>query len=71
MKLLKLMYLFRENISTTGHHPYAITLPMLRLLMSKAHGPKDFGNSSKPYHVGIHWKDLAEYSRVSTHVPRV
>ena len=35
---------------------------MLRLLSSKIQGHKDFGKSSKPCHVGIHWIFLAGYS---------
>ena len=46
-----------------------ITLPMLRLPSSKAQGHKDFWKPSKPCLVGIHWKALAEYSQMSTHVP--
>ena len=42
---------------------------MLRLLTSKAQGHKDFWKSSKPYHVGIHWIALTEYSQMSTHMP--
>ena len=37
-----------------------LTLPMLRLLSSKAQGRG---------HVGIHWIALVEHSRMSTHVP--
>ena len=40
---------------------------MLMLLSSKAQGCKDW--LSKTCHVGIHWKALAEYSQMSTHVP--
>ena len=36
---------------------------------SKAQGRKDFCKPSKPCHVGIHWKALAEYSQMSTLVP--
>ena len=47
-----------------------VTLPMLRLLSSKAQGRKDFlEKTSKPCHVGIHWKALAKYSGMSIHVP--
>ena len=42
---------------------------MLRLLLPKAQGRKDFWKSSKPYHVGTHWIALAEYSQISTHMP--
>ena len=45
-----------------------LTLPMLRLLSSKAQGRKDFWKTSKPCHVGIHWIDLVEYSQMSTHL---
>ena len=47
----------------------SFTLPMLRLLSSKAKGQKDFGKPSKPCLVGTHWKALAEYSLRSTHLP--
>ena len=46
-----------------------LTLPMLRLLSSKAQGCKDFWKSPKPCHVGIHWKACIEYSQMSTHLP--
>ena len=46
-----------------------LTLLMLRLLSSKAQGCKDFWKTSKPCQVGIHWKALAEYSQMSTHLP--
>ena len=47
----------------SGRH--VLTLPMLlRLLPSKVQG-----RPSKPYHVGIHWIALAEYSQMSTHMP--
>ena len=42
---------------------------MLRLLSSKAQGHKDFWKQSKPCHIGIHWRALAEYSQMSIHVP--
>ena len=45
-----------------------LTIPMLRLLPSKAQGSKDFGKPSKPCHVGIQWRALAEYSQMNTHV---
>ena len=45
-----------------------LTLPMLRLLSSKAQGWKDFRKPSKPFHIGIHWIALAEYSPMSTHL---
>ena len=45
-------------------------LLMLRLISSKAQEQKVFYNSSKSCHVGIHWIALAEYSQMSTHVPR-
>ena len=46
-----------------------LTLPIQRLLSSKALGRKYFWKPSKPCHVGIHWIALAEYSQMSTHVP--
>ena len=46
-----------------------LTLPMLRLLSSKAQGCKDFWKSPKPCYVGIWWIALSEYSLMSTHVP--
>ena len=45
------------------------SLPMLRLLSSKAQGFKDFQKTSKPCHGGIHWIGIAEYSQMSTQVP--
>ena len=47
-----------------------LTLPMLRLLSSEVQGCADFWKSSKPSHVGIHWKALSEYSQMRTHLPR-
>ena len=41
----------------------SMKLPMLRLLSSKAQWGNTFWKPSKPYHVGIHWKALAEYSQ--------
>ena len=46
-----------------------LTLPMFRLLSSKAQGHKDFWKPSKPCLVGIHMKALAEYSQMSAHLP--
>ena len=46
-----------------------LTLPMLRLLLSNAHGRKDFWKPSKTCHVGIHWKAPADNSSMSTHLP--
>ena len=43
-----------------------LTLPMLRLLLSKGKGCRDFLKPSKPCHVGIHWIALAENSQMST-----
>ena len=37
---------------------------MLRLLSPKAQGREDFWKPSKPFHVGIHWLTLAEYSQI-------
>ena len=44
-----------------------LTLPMLRLLSSKAQGCKDFWKPYKPCHVGIHLIALAEYYQMNTH----
>ena len=46
-----------------------LTLPMLRLLSSKALGRHNFWKPSKPCHIGFHWIALTEYSHMSTHVP--
>ena len=46
-----------------------LSLSMLRLLLSKAQKLKNLWKSSKPYHFGIHWKALIEYSQMSTHLP--
>ena len=46
-----------------------ITLPMLRLLSSEAHGRKILQKPSKSCHVGINWKALAECFQMSTHLP--
>ena len=46
-----------------------LTLPMLRLLSSNTQECKKLSKSSKRSHVGIHWKALAEYSRMGTHLP--
>ena len=52
-------------------HRYILTLPMLRLLSSKAQGRKDFRKPSKPCRVGIHWIALTVCFQMSTHVPRL
>ena len=46
-----------------------LTLTMLRFL-SEAQGCKDLCKPSKPCFVGIHRKVVAEYSQMSTHLPR-
>ena len=46
-----------------------LTIPMLRLLSSKAQRRNDFWKPSKPCHGGIYWIVLAEYSHMSAHVP--
>ena len=46
-----------------------LTLPMLRLLSSKAQECKDLWKPSKPYHVGIHLMALIQHSQMSTNVP--
>ena len=57
------------NHQTEGRKELVSTLPMLRLLSSKARGRKGLLKPSKPCHVGIHWIALAEYSQMSTHMP--
>ena len=42
---------------------------ILRLLSSKVQGHRYFWKPSKPFHVGVQWKALAEFSRMSTHIP--
>ena len=59
----------RRSIVSLMDHNLHLTLPMQRLLSSKAQERKDYWNPSKLCHVGIHWKALAEYSQMSTHVP--
>ena len=56
-----------ELKSTSG----PLTLSILWLLLPKAQGCKYFFKSSKPCHVGTHWKALAEHFQISTHLPRV
>ena len=46
--------------------PCSLTLPVLGLLSSKAQGRKDFWKTSKPCHIGIHWKALFKHSQMST-----
>ena len=47
-----------------------LALSMLRLPLSKAQGYKDFRKPSKPGHINIHWKALAEYYHMSvSHFP--
>ena len=58
-------YYFINNLAIKNN----LTLPMLRLLRSKAQGCRDFWKTPKPYHVGILRIALAKYSQISTHVP--
>ena len=53
-------------IDTKAGH---LTLPMPRLISSKAQGRKDFRKPSKPCHVGNHWIALTEYSQMNNHMP--
>ena len=39
------------------------------LFCPRQHIAKNSWQSSKPCHVGIHWKALDEYYQMSTHVP--
>ena len=50
------------------HAQHKLTLPMLRLLSSKAQWHKYSWKPSKPWHVGIHRIALTECSQTSTHV---
>ena len=47
-----------------------LTVSMLKLLLSMAEKCKKFWNPTKTCNVGIHWKALAEYYQMSTHMPR-
>ena len=58
-----------ETVVPIKNHHQTLIHPILRLLLSKEQGCKDFYKPSKSCHVGIQWKDLAEYSQMSTHVP--
>ena len=62
---LSVLYDDKSNSSLKG----SLTLPMLRLFLSKAQRCKYFWKPSKPCHFGTHWKALAEYSQMSTHLP--
>ena len=46
-----------------------ITLPMLRLLSSKAQVCEKKSKPFKPSHVGIHEIALTDYSQMITHIP--
>ena len=65
---LRLLERFHQNcqafFGATG-----MTLPMLRLISSKAQECKNLWKTSKPCHVCIHWIALDEYSQMSTHMP--
>ena len=52
-----------------GVYKLDLTLPMLKLYSPKAQRCKNLWKTSKPCHVGTHWKALAEYSQMSTHMP--
>ena len=71
----------RHDVPVSGHHTVdlitthhwsssslSLTLPVLRLLSSKAQERKDFYKLPKPCHVGTHWKALAECSQMSTNL---
>ena len=58
------MYMKEECLSQLN-----FTLSMLRLLSFKSQKRKNLWKPSKPCHVGVHWKALAEYSQMSTHLP--
>ena len=63
------LYLNKPKHQTLQITNIPLTLPMLRLLSSKAQGCKDFWEPSKSCHAGIHWVALTEYSQMSTHLP--
>ena len=63
------VHIFLDPFPLLHNRKYLLTLPMLRLLLSKAQGCKDFWKSSKPCHVGIHWIAFTEYFQTSTHLP--
>ena len=62
--------LFGVVINTIIPVPF-LTLPILRLLSSKAQGCKVFWKTSKPCQVGIHRIDLAEYYWMITILSRI
>ena len=64
MQLLMLLFPLITTMTS-----YFLTLPMLRLLSSKAQECKILEKPLKPCHLGIHLKALAEYSQMSTHLP--
>ena len=55
-------------LDKSGTSSIRLTIPMLRVLLSKEQGIF-FLKPSKPYLVGIHWIALAEYYQMSSHVP--
>ena len=53
---------------------HTISLSWLSLKLLRVHSPnaqkrKNLWKTSKPCHVGTHWKALAEYFHMSTHLP--
>ena len=56
------------SLDSSTHLSY-LTLPMLRLYLSKAQKHRKFWKTFKPCHVGMHWKALDEYYLMGTHVP--
>ena len=57
------------DFNCTSQSQVYLTLPMLRLLLSKAQECKILEKPLKPCRLGIHWKALVEYSQMSTHLP--
>ena len=49
---------------------FSLTLPVLRILSSKAQGREDVWKPFKPCHTCIYWKALTEYSQMSTNLSR-
>ena len=63
--------LAKSLISTFMNYKYPINPSNAEVpFVKKYKDAKIFGKSAKPCHVGIHWKALAKYSRMSTHLPR-
>ena len=69
MKSLVVLDTYATYDNTPLKLVYPLTLPMLRLLSSKAQECKILEIPLKPCRLGIHLKALAKYSQMSTHLP--